>query len=101
MQGAKGRLTGFGCRWSCQQIGIWINTVTTIFSTIAWLIIPLIRAISEDIDDNNGQDEVNYIEALIMMFLTTTLVISLIITVHLAYTCSVANTTDVIVLKQR
>ena len=39
--------------------------MTTIFSTIAWLIIPLIRAISEDIDDNNTINENNTGEAVL------------------------------------
>ena len=100
MEEVRGRKSGFKCPLSCQQVGIWINTATTILSTIACLIIPLISAISEDIDDSNGHKVVSYIEALIMSFLTTIFMISLGITIYLAYKCSVANTTDVVVIKQ-
>ena len=72
--------------------------MTTIFTTIAWLIVPLIREIAEKIDESNVDKEVSYIEAIILSLLTGTFVISLIFTVYLAYTCSVANTTDVVVL---
>ena len=99
MEGVRGRKSGFRCPLSCQQVGIWINTGTTILSTVACLII-LISAISEDIDDSNGHKVIPYIEALIMAFLTTIFVISLGITIYLAYKCSVANTTDVVVIKQ-
>ena len=100
MEGAKGRNSGLKCPWSCQQTGIYINTVTTIASTVG-LIYLLMNTIFEEIDDSNGHDEVTYIEAVIMFFLSTIWVISLSFTVYLAYTCSVANTTDVLILKQR
>ena len=98
MEGVRGRKSGFKCPLSCQQVGIWINTATTILSTVACLII-LISAISKDIDDSNGHKAISYIEALIMSFLATIFLISLGITVYLAYKCSVANTTDVLVIK--
>ena len=43
----KERMGGFDCPLSCQQVGIWINTATTLASTIAWLIIPMARELEE------------------------------------------------------
>ena len=47
------RRNGLDCPFSCQQVGIWINTATTIASTVAWLFIP----IAKDIFDTDHDDD--------------------------------------------
>ena len=77
---------------SCQQVGIWTNTATTLASTIAWAIVPLANEVFE------ADEEVS---AVIMVCLTTVLAISFAVTARYAYLCTVAIPTDILVSKQR
>ena len=100
----KERRGGFDCPLSCQQVGIWINTATTLASTIAWLIVPMARELQEVArieESDKGTSMVTYLEIIILIFLSAVFFVNLIMTVILAYICTAAIPTDILVSKQR
>ena len=91
------RTNGIKCPLSCQQVGIWINTATTIASSVAWLMIPL----AEDIFREGDKRTQDYVNIIIFVTLIAAFVIGFIFMTILGIKCTLANPTDLLIQKQR
>ena len=77
----------------------WILTATSLGSTIAWLIIPIFK--ETKLLAETDHFTISTIHGAVSGVLSTTFLVSLIITVRLAYVCTASVPTDVLVHKQR
>ena len=64
-------------------------------TTLVWIIIPLAK------DNFGGDNEVNTFSSIVLVSLTLSFFIGLIFTIRLAYICTIAVPTDILVVKQR
>ena len=87
------RTNGFKCPLSCQQVGIWINCATSIASSVAWLMIPLAKDIFKEDDSLHG------FHAAVFILILIAYAMSSIFTAVLAYKCTAAIPTDVLISK--
>ena len=93
----KERRNGFECPLSCQQVGIWINTATTLGTTIAWLIVPAVKEIMQHAEDDLVvRASIHGVVSGLLMLL---FLVSLVLTVRLAYICTATSPTDILVHK--
>ena len=76
-------------------MSIWINTFTTLATTLVWIIIPLAK------DNFGGDDEVKWFSSIVLVTLSLVFFFGLIFTIRLAYLCTIAVPTDILVVKQR
>ena len=96
---------GFRCPLSCQQVGIWINTATTVASTVAWLVVPIFKYLKEQRNNESGPAQLSDGSIYFNLVLTSALLLifslSTVLTVRFAYICTGTSPTDILVVRQR
>ena len=93
----KERRHGFECPLSFQQLFTWVNTATTVASAVAWLVLPILSETSRlsDVEESS----VAAIHGATCSILIIAFIVSLFMTVKLAYICTAAIPTDILCLK--
>ena len=82
---------------------MWTNTATTVFITIAWLIVPLFKYVKEVIEEDGVQSFSGWaiVSGVVTTALTLIFIASCVLTVYYAYVCTGTDPTDILVRRQR